>query len=206
MLNDKQIMKKQIIYVFIGLLFLCGGVLLTGQYANAVGTTSTISGRITDSNNNGIIVKAELVQGNIAYHVSSNQNGDYSVTIPNGVYTLKFSDFNQTIPNVPAYYQVEKTITISNTNTVDLTIPTNVWHGSGLRDSTNSLYNGMIQVHVPLNVAGYSGMSGDLTNVVNGAFTFKLLPTQSNFVPVFAGDNMGINSCVVSTNAKTITC
>src|SRR5690349_20593677 len=112
--------KTKFVYLILTASIITASLFFMVQPASAAQNTVTISGQVTDSNGTGIIAKAELVQGNVVYHVSSDQSGNYTVTIPKGTYLLKFSDYNQTIPNAPAYYEVEKTVNIQSTNIVNI--------------------------------------------------------------------------------------
>jgi len=99
------------------------GVLSANPVAEAVGETVNLSGHLEDDNGNPVSAKVELFNGpGSNVRTFPDSNGDYSLDVIPGIYTLGISD-NGEQPNTPRFYNLQKSIDVSQDAVQDLVFP-----------------------------------------------------------------------------------
>lgn len=161
-------------------------VLLIVTFGVVQGTSNTFYGTLKDSNGNPIVSKIEVVNDpNVYSTISSKIDGSYSISIPNGLYNVKFSSINQT-SNMPRFYDVEQSVTVGsslmeNLNPTVYTININLKDSSGNNIQSAIIDSGVGQV----NINSFKGSEEDLsTTDQNGNAVLHLMSGNFNNVKI----------------------
>lgn len=170
-----------------------------GNYNLTVPSNPTVSGTVEDINGVPIRAIIELVANDYVERTQTDSSGAYSYSVPSGNYTIKYSQLFTNQTNVPKYFDAEKPVTISSTQTQSISAPI-----LSLTGSINK--TGMpIKVRNALSIGGYSGFSlDDTTTDSSGHFSVKLIQSLVSLVQIRINGTDVVYSCNI--NGSQIVC
>ena len=150
---------------------LSGGTVRYSLLALRVPAICTISGTVTDSENNPIRFATVYLDGENSFQTRTEKNGDYSITLPCDNYTIKVTALEHTGDS--------RNVTANDDVTADFVLPK-----YGDKVKTYKFYGQEVSAN-----ANYDSISDNATDIFPGMTTYT--GTGSNYTITTGGVNVG---------------